>query len=101
MLLDTVSMLVITIPVIYPVVHAMGFSGIWFGILVTKLIEVSLMTPPVGLNVFVIGGIVPDVPMSRIFKGCVPFLMMDAVTLGLLFFFPEISTWLPDTMVSK
>jgi tripartite ATP-independent transporter DctM subunit len=101
MLLDTVSMLVITIPVIYPVVKALGFSGIWFGILVTKLIEVSLMTPPVGLNVFVIGGIVPDVPISRVFKGCVPFLMMDFVTLSLLFFFPEISTWLPDSMLSK
>ena len=101
MLLDTVSMLVITIPVIYPVVHAMGFSGIWFGILVTKLIEMSLMSPPVGLNVFVIGGIVPDVPMSRVFKGCVPFLMMDCVTLALLFFVPEITTWLPDSMMSK
>jgi tripartite ATP-independent transporter DctM subunit len=101
MLLDTVSMLVITLPVIYPVVKALGFSGIWFGILVTKLIEVSLMTPPVGLNVFVISGIVPDVPISRVFKGCIPFLIMDLVTLSLLFFFPEISTWLPDSMLSK
>lgn len=101
MLLDTVSMLVITIPVIYPVVKALGLSGIWFGILVTKLIEVALMTPPVGLNVFVISGIVQDVPISKVFKGVVPFLIMDFVTLSLLFFFPEISTWLPDSMLGK
>lgn len=101
MFLDTVSMLFITLPVIFPVVKALGFSGIWFGILVTKLIEVSLMTPPLGLNVYVINGILPDVPIGKIFKGCIPFLIMDAVTLSILFFFPEISTWLPNNMLGN
>jgi C4-dicarboxylate transporter DctM subunit len=98
MFLDTVSLLFLTLPIIFPVVKAMGFSGIWFGILVTKLIEVSLITPPVGLNVYVIKGILPEVETSTIFKGCIPFLVMDILTLAVLFFFPQITLWLPSTM---
>jgi len=98
MFLDTVSLLFLTLPIIFPVVKAMGFSGIWFGILVTKLIEVSLITPPVGLNVYVIKGILPEVETSTIFKGCIPFLIMDILTLAVLFFFPQITLWLPSTM---
>ncbi len=99
MFLDTVSMLFITLPVIFPVVEALGFSGIWFGIMVTKLIEVSLMTPPLGLNVYVIHGVVPEISLGKIFKGCIPFLIMDAVTLTIMFIFPEIVTWLPNSML--
>jgi tripartite ATP-independent transporter DctM subunit len=98
MFLDTVSLLFLTLPIIFPVVKAMGFSGVWFGILVTKLIEVSLITPPVGLNVYVIKGVLPDVETSTIFKGCIPFLIMDVLTLVLLFFVPQITLWLPSTM---
>jgi C4-dicarboxylate transporter DctM subunit len=98
MFLDTVSLLFLTLPIIFPVVQAMGFSGIWFGILVTKLIEVSLITPPVGLNVYVIKGILPEVEIGTIFKGCIPFLIMDILTLAALFFFPQITLWLPSTM---
>lgn len=98
MFLDTVSLLFLTLPIIFPVVQALQFSGVWFGILVTKLIEVSLMTPPVGLNVYVIKGLLPEVDIGRIFKGCIPFLLMDAITLSLLFFFPPISLWLPSTV---
>jgi len=98
MFLDTVSLLFLTLPIIFPVVKAMGFSGIWFGILVTKLIEVSLITPPVGLNVYVIKGILPEVEIGTIFKGCIPFLIMDILTLALLFIFPQITLWLPSTM---
>jgi C4-dicarboxylate transporter DctM subunit len=98
MFLDTVSLLFLTLPIIFPVVKAMGFSGVWFGILVTKLIEVSLITPPVGLNVYVIKGVLPDVETSTIFKGCIPFLIMDILTLAVLFFFPQITLWLPSTM---
>ncbi|RLB38733.1 MAG: hypothetical protein DRH12_12470 [Deltaproteobacteria bacterium] len=98
MFLDTVSMLFLTLPIIFPVVKALGFSGIWFGILVTKLIEVSLITPPVGLNVYVIKGILPEVETGVIFRGCIPFLIMDLITLSLLFMFPQIALWLPSTM---
>jgi tripartite ATP-independent transporter DctM subunit len=98
MFLDTVSMLFLTLPIIFPVVKALGFSGIWFAILVTKLIEVSLITPPVGLNVYVIKGILPEVDIGTIFRGCIPFLIMDTLTLAILFFFPQITLWLPSTM---
>jgi C4-dicarboxylate transporter DctM subunit len=98
MFLDTVSLLFLTLPIMFPVVKAMGFSGIWFGILVTKLIEVSLITPPLGLNVYVIKGILPEVDTATIFKGCIPFLIMDILTLMILFLFPQIVLWLPSTM---
>ena len=99
MFLDTVSLLFLTLPIIFPVVQELGFSGIWFGILVTKMIEVSLITPPLGLNVYVIKGLLPgEVELNTIFRGCVPFLIMDLLTLLLLFLFPQIILWLPSTM---
>ena len=98
MFLDTVSLLFLTLPILFPVVKSLGFSGIWFGILVTKLIEVSLITPPLGLNVYVIKGILPEVEIGTIFRGCIPFLIMDILTLAVLFFFPQITLWLPSTM---
>ena len=98
MFLDTVSLLFLTLPILFPVVKAFGFSGIWFGILVTKLIEVSLITPPLGLNVYVIKGILPEVETGTIFRGCIPFLIMDILTLMILFFFPQTVLWLPSTM---
>jgi C4-dicarboxylate transporter DctM subunit len=98
MFLDTVSLLFLTLPIMFPVVKALGFNGIWFGILVTKLIEVSLITPPVGLNVYVIKGILPEVDIGTIFRGCIPFLIMDTFTLAILFLFPQITLLLPSTM---
>jgi len=98
MFLDTVSLLFLTLPILFPVVKSLGFSGIWFGILVTKLIEVSLITPPLGLNVYVIKGILPEVEIGTIFRGCIPFLIMDILTLIVLFSFPQIVLWLPSTM---
>jgi TRAP-type C4-dicarboxylate transport system permease large subunit len=99
MFLDTVSLLFLTLPIIFPVVQKLGFNGIWFGILVTKMIEVSLITPPLGLNVYVIKGLMPeDVDLSTIFKGCLPFLIMDILTLIVLFLFPQITLWLPSKM---
>lgn len=99
MFLDTVSLLFLTLPIIFPVVKELGFSGIWFGILVTKMIEVSLITPPLGLNVYVIKGLLPEeVDLNTIFRGCIPFFMMDILTLLILFIFPQIILWLPSTM---
>jgi C4-dicarboxylate transporter, DctM subunit len=99
MFLDTVSLLFLTLPIVFPVVKELGFSGIWFGILVTKMIEVSLITPPLGLNVYVIKGLMPDdIDLSTIFKGCLPFLIMDIITLIVLFLFPQITLWLPSKM---
>ena len=99
MFLDTVSLLFLTLPIVFPVVKELGFSGIWFGIMVTKMIEVSLITPPLGLNVYVIKGLMPkDIDLSTIFKGCLPFIIMDIITLIVLFLFPQITLWLPTQM---
>ncbi|MBM2831794.1 MAG: C4-dicarboxylate transporter permease [Dehalococcoidia bacterium] len=98
MFLDPMSMLVLTIPVLHPLMTSLGYDGIWFGIIVMKLIEISLLTPPVGLNVYVIKGVVPDLRLEDIFKGVAPFLVVEFITLIILIIFPQIILWLPGTM---
>jgi C4-dicarboxylate transporter DctM subunit len=99
MFLDGFSMLIITLPIAFPVVvNQLGFSPIWFGILCTKLVELGCITPPVGMNVYVIAGMNPDVPLADVFRGCLWFMMLDLIIIIVLFFFPVISTWLPSTM---
>lgn len=101
MFLDAFSMLVITLPVMFPTVQALGFDPIWFGILAVKMCEIGLITPPVGLNVYVIAGIDRDTPLLDIFRGAGWFVIMEIVTTLLIFFFPLIVTWLPDTMMGS
>lgn len=99
MFLDSFSVLVISLPIIFPVVvNQLGYDAIWFGILCTKMCEFGLITPPVGLNVYVLASVRPDVPLMDIFKGCLWFLLFDAVTITILWLFPILSTWLPGTM---
>jgi C4-dicarboxylate transporter DctM subunit len=102
MFMDTFSMLIITQPIMFPIVtKQLGFDPIWFGILCTKMAEIGLMTPPVGLNVYVLSGVVRDVPMEEIFRGCAVFLVFEATSIVLLFAFPSVSTWLPSTMYGR
>ena len=97
--LDPFSILVITLPISHPVVvETLGYNSIWFGILCTKLIEIGCITPPVGLNVFVIGGIARDVPMQDIFRGAAWFVLFEVVTITILMLFPALSYWLPENM---
>jgi len=96
--LETFSMLVITIPIVWPVVKQMGLDPIWFGVLVVVVVETGLITPPVGLNVFVVKGIAPEVPIGQIYAGIVPFLFAMLVGLAILVAFPAISLYLPNTM---
>lgn len=99
MLLDSFSLLLVTLPIMFPVVVGqMGFSALWFGILSTKLCEVGLISPPVGLNVYVLAGVVRDVQLSDIFKGCLWFVLFELVAAVVLFSFPSLSYWLPMTM---
>lgn len=99
MLLDSFSLLLVTLPIMFPVVvDQMGFSALWFGILSTKLCEVGLISPPVGLNVYVLAGVVRDVPLADIFKGCLWFVLFELVAALVLFVFPSLSYWLPMTM---
>jgi TRAP-type C4-dicarboxylate transport system permease large subunit len=101
MFLDAFSMMVITLPIMFPTVEALGFDPIWFGILTVKMVEIGLITPPVGLNVYVIAGIDRDTPLTTIFRGAGWFVLMELFTVVVLFAFPAIITWLPDQMVGN
>lgn len=95
MFLDSLAILVIVVPLVYPTLTGMGFSGIWFGILMVKMIEVSLITPPVGLNAFVIASS-SGVKLEKVFRGLVPFIFVELIIVTILVFFPEITLFLPD-----
>lgn len=101
MFLDAFSMMVITLPIMFPTVVGLGFDPIWFGILCVKMCEIGLITPPVGLNCFVIAGIDRETPLSDIFSGSFRFVLMELFTVVLIFAFPAIVTWLPDTMMGS
>jgi tripartite ATP-independent transporter DctM subunit len=103
--MDELSMILLTIPVLFPSVMALDLFGlnptekaIWFGILVLMVVEIGLIAPPVGLNVYVVNGMARDVPMSETYKGVMPFLASDAVRVTLLVLFPAISLWLVRLM---
>ncbi|MFT6775534.1 MAG: tripartite ATP-independent transporter DctM subunit [Paracoccaceae bacterium] len=96
MFMDAIGMLLLTLPVVYPAVMALGFDSIWFGIIVVKMAEVCLITPPIGLNCFVVNGVRPDISLSQVFRGIALFFVADVITIGVLLAFPEIVTWLPE-----
>ena len=98
MFMDAIGMLLLTLPVVYPAVIALGYDPIWFGIVVVKMCEICLITPPIGLNCFVVNGVRPDIPLSDVFRGIMPFFLADVVTLALFLAFPDIILWLPRTM---
>jgi tripartite ATP-independent transporter DctM subunit len=93
--MESMAMMVLTVPIFMPVLHSLGFSLIWFGVLAVRAIEIGEITPPLGINVFVIKGVAKDVPMGTIFKGILSFLAADLICLPLLIFFPQISLFLP------
>jgi len=96
--LDAISMMVLTMPVIFPVIKALGFDPIWFGVICVIMMEAGLITPPVGLNVYTLAGVVKDVPMQTIFRGAVPFLIAMVGVVVVITFFPEICLFLPSMM---
>jgi tripartite ATP-independent transporter DctM subunit len=98
MFLDAIGMLLLTLPVVYPAVIALGFDSIWFGIIVVKMAEICLVTPPIGLNCFVVNAVRPDIPLTDVFRGIGIFFVADVITIAMLLAFPEIVTWLPDLM---
>ncbi|HXQ65058.1 MAG TPA: TRAP transporter permease [Alphaproteobacteria bacterium] len=97
-LMDAMAMIILTVPIIFPVIKALGFDPIWFGVIIVMTVELGLIHPPVGMNVFVIKSVVQDVKFSTIFKGVLPFIATDLVRLVLLIAFPLLATWLPRTM---
>jgi tripartite ATP-independent transporter DctM subunit len=98
MFMDAIGMLLLTLPVVYPAVIALGYDPIWFGIVVVKMAEICLITPPIGLNCFVVNGVRPDIPLTTVFRGIMPFFIADVVTVGLFLAFPEIILWVPRLM---
>jgi tripartite ATP-independent transporter DctM subunit len=96
--LDSMSMLFLTVPVFYPIVAALGYDLVWFGILVVTMVEIALITPPVGLNVFVLHQVQPDISTRTIFRGVMPFVSADVIRVALLVAFPVIAMWLPGLM---
>ena len=91
---DGLSMILITMPIVYPIIQKIGFNGVLFGLLVTKMVEIGAITPPVGLNAFVVKSMAPDVPLGEVFKGCLPFVLMELIIVGLMIAFPQISLFL-------
>ena len=92
------AMLVLVVPILHPVIVDMGFSGVWFGVIMVLVLNIGLVTPPVGLNVYITGGVAKDVPLATIFRGVIPLWMAMIVCVVLLVAFPEIVTFLPGLM---
>lgn len=97
-ILDAMAMIILLVPIVYPVIVHLGFDPIWFGVIIVMTVELGLITPPVGMNVFVINTIARDVSLPTIFRGVLPFVMTDIVRLALLVLFPAIVLFLPGTM---
>jgi tripartite ATP-independent transporter DctM subunit len=97
-LMDAMAMIILTVPIIFPVILQLGFDPIWFGIIIVMTVELGLIHPPVGLNVFVIKSVVHDVSFMTIFKGVIPFVLTDLLRLVILIAFPAIALWLPGHM---
>jgi C4-dicarboxylate transporter, DctM subunit len=98
-LMDALAMIILTIPIIFPVIKQLGFDPIWFGVIIVMTVELGLIHPPVGMNMFVIKSVVEDVKISTIFYGVIPFILTDLVRLVLLISFPILATYLPSRML--
>src|SRR5712671_2436234 len=97
-LMDALAMIILTVPIIFPVIQALGFDPVWFGVIIEMTVELGLIHPPVGMNVFVIKSLIHDVTFSSIFKGVLPFIATDILRLIILIAFPIIALWLPSRM---
>lgn len=97
-LMDAMAMIILTVPIIFPVIQQLGFDPIWFGVIIVMTVELGLIHPPVGMNVFVIKSVVPEVSFTTIFKGVIPFVITDIIRLVILIAFPIIALWLPGRM---
>ena len=101
MFMDGIGMLLLTLPIVYPAVIGLGYDPIWFGIIVVKMVEVCLITPPIGLNCYVVHGVRPDIPLQDVFRGIGLFFIADILTVALFIAYPEIITFLPDLMTKN
>lgn len=98
MFMDGLAMLVVTTPIFFPIIMGLGFDPIWFGVIAVIVIEMGMITPPVGINVFVVKSVAGDVPMSTIFRGVLPFWFAMAICLLAIVVFPQIALTIPQAM---
>ena len=99
MFLEGFSMLVLTLPIVIPIVKALGYDLIWFGVIMVILLEMGLISPPVGMNVFVVKGLVPDTSMGAIFRSITPFWVAMIICVALIVAFPDIALMIPNAMI--
>ncbi|MBT6834068.1 MAG: TRAP transporter large permease subunit, partial [Rhodobacterales bacterium] len=97
--LPPVAVILMAAPILLPIITTAGFDPIWFAVVLTINMEIGLISPPVGLNLYVINGIAPDIPLKTILSGSLPFVACMIVAIILLCIFPDIATWLPDYMM--
>jgi C4-dicarboxylate transporter DctM subunit len=97
-LLETVSIVLLTMPIITPILHALGVDTIWYGVILTVNMTMALVTPPVGMNLYVINGLFPDIKMEEVIRGVTPFIIIMLLFLVVTIAFPQMSLWLPSVM---
>jgi C4-dicarboxylate transporter DctM subunit len=96
--MEELTMVLLTIPLFFPIVTALGFDPVWFGVLIVMIVQIGLISPPVGMNLFVLNALLPGVGLATIFRGCWPFVLVLVLMLGMLIAFPQLSLWLPSLM---
>ena len=96
--MEELTMVLLTIPLFFPIVVSLGFDPVWFGVLIVMIVQIGLISPPVGMNLFVLNSLLPGVGLGQIFRGCWPFVLVMIVMLGVLIAFPQLSLWLPSLM---
>lgn len=96
MFLEGIAIMTLTLPIVFPIITSLGFDGLWFGIIVVLMINIGVLTPPLGLSVYIISGVVKDVPIEQIFKGVLPAIGVMIIFLIILIIFPGIVTFLPS-----
>jgi tripartite ATP-independent transporter DctM subunit len=96
--LESLSMILLTVPIFFPIILALGYDPVWFGILVVMVVEIGLITPPIGVNLFVIRSVMPDIPMMTVVRGVIPFIVADILRILLIAAVPAISLWLPHLL---
>jgi len=94
--MDALPMIMLTVPIFFPIITGLGFDPIWFGVMIIIVMMMGFITPPVGMNCYVLSGIIRDVPLSTIFAGAVPYLLALLVGAVIITIFPDIALWIPD-----
>jgi C4-dicarboxylate transporter, DctM subunit len=100
MMLDSLGMMLLTLPFVFPIIQHLGFDAVWFGVILTMMVEVGLLTPPVGLNCYILNKVFPEVSLGKIFAGVIPFIGLSLFAVLLFTIFPDIVLWLPRQMFS-